>query len=201
MPGTVSTVSIGSDTFSVYALTASPNVDATTFWNGRIGTYADAWTAATADNQNRSLVMAVDWLDRATGPNLSGTKTVASQDLEWPRDGATCDGTAVADGTTPESIAEATFWLAGSLLSDSSQASSTGTGSNVKEAKAGSASVTFFTPTINTASDTRLPIVALDYVRCYLDGSGTSLGTGVATGTSCSSSFSANQFDLNNGYS
>jgi hypothetical protein len=198
---TVSTLTIGSDTFSVYALTANPNTDADTFWNGRLGANATAWTGASEDDQNRALVMAVDWLDRVTQTNLSGTKTVASQALNWPRDGATCDGTAVADGTTPDNIADATFWLGGLLLVDSAAGSGSGTGSNVKSVGAGSASVQFFTPTINSITDTRLPIVAMDYIRCYLDGAGTDRGVGVASGTGCSSSFSATQFDLNQGYS
>ncbi len=198
--GTVSTVTIGSDTFSVYALTADPVADATSFWNGRLGAEATAWTAATTANRQKALVMASDWIDRAVGANFSGAKTVSTQPREWPRDGATCRGVAVTDGTTPDAIAHATFWLAGRLLVDSTLASGTGTGSNIKQAVAGSASVTFLSPTIGSASDTRLPITAMDYLKCYFSGAGTAGAAGVATGTGCSSSFDEDDWKLDNGF-
>lgn len=198
--GTVATVTIGSDTFSVYALTASPAADATSFWNGRLGAEATAWGAATSDNRSRALVAATDWLDRAIGAKLSGTKTVSSQPLEFPRDGAFCNGTAITDGTTPDSVAKATFWLAGKLLVDASAANATGQGSNVKTAQAGTASVTFFAATLGTALDTRLPVTAMDYVKCLLSGAGTASAAGFASGVDCDSAFSSKDYTLDQGY-
>ena len=52
--GAVVTVTIGSDVFSVYALATDAVVEATTYHNGRIGTDATAWAAATSDNRKKS---------------------------------------------------------------------------------------------------------------------------------------------------
>lgn len=198
--GTVSTVTIGTDTFSVYALTADPVADANSFWNGRLGPDATAWGAATSDNKKRALVMASDWIDRALGELFSGEETVDGQPREWPRDGASYCGTTVPDGTTPDALALATFWLAGQLILNPALASGTGSGSNVKQAVAGSASVTFFQPTIGSTKDTRLPITAMDYLKCLLSGAGSSAAVGMASGVSGSSAFSPCDFQRSDGY-
>jgi len=199
--GTIATVTIGSDTFSVYALTANAVTDGDSFHNGRLGAGTTAWNAATTDDKGRSMVVASDWIDRAIGePNWSGTLTVATQDRAWPRDSATCNGTAVTDGTTPDDLAHATMWLAGEILADSSIAASSGQGSNVKKAEAGPAKVTFFRSTKNSSEDTRLPITAFDYLKCFLDGAGTS-SAGVAYGTSTTRAFDACDFQRDEGYS
>lgn len=198
--GLVSTVTIGTDVFSVYALTADPVADATSFWNGRLGADSAAWTAATSDNKKRALVMASDWIDRALGELFSGEKTVDSQPRAFPRDGASYCGVAVADGTTPDALAYATFWLAGQLLLDATLASGSGSGSNIKQAVAGSASVTFFQPTINSTKDTRLPITAMDYLKCLLSGAGSAAGVGMASGVDGSSAFSPCDFQRSDGY-
>lgn len=184
--GQISTVTIGSDSFSVYALTSDPVSDADSFWNLRIGTAATAWAAASADDKARCLVSAADWIDR--GMKFSGEKT-ASQPREWPRDGADCDGTAVTDGTTPDALALANFWLAGQIIVDTDAAASDGTGSNVKSAKAGSAKVEFFSAT----SGTRLPLTVVDYIGCYTGAS--SISGGTATGVSDSTAFDECDFN------
>jgi hypothetical protein len=184
--GTIATVTIGSDSFSVYALTANAVNDATAFHNGRLGAGTTAWNAATTDNRGRALVVASDWIDRALGTKFSGAKTVAGQARAWPRDGATCNGTAVTDGTTPDDLAHATFWLAGQILVDNAIAASTGQGSNIRRAQAGSATVSFFRPTIN-------------YLKCYFGGSAGAAG--VATGTSTTRYFDACDFRRDQGLS
>lgn len=199
--GAVVTVTIGTSNYDVYAWATDAVADATTFFNGLLGTGAAAWSAAATNDKKRALVMAADWLDRATGPLLSGSKTSSTQPREWPRDGASCNGEAVADGTTPDLIATAQFWLAGQLLLDPSLASGTGTGSNVKQAKAGSASVTFFQPTIGGTTDTRLPITAMDYVKCFFSGAGTAAGVGLASGVDGESAFGTCDFKRSEGFS
>lgn len=200
----IDTITIGADTFSVYALTASSAAaETTTFWNGRLGAEKTAWDAAVTagnDDELRALAAAADWMDRAL--IYSGTKTVATQAREWPRDGATngCTALAIADGTTPDDMFYAQAWLAGVILANNAASSSSGEGANIKQAKAGSASVTFFTPTTGTASDTRLPQVAHDYTKCYTD-AGTSSGIAgpTATGTSQTSSFCEDADEFNEG--
>lgn len=169
--GAIAIVTIDTINYSVYALTANAVTDATAFWTGRLGAAAAAWTAATADEKGQALIMASDWIDRAS--EWTGDRTVATQDRDWPRDGATnqCTGESITDGTVPDALASATFWLAGQLLVDPTIADSAGEGSNVKKAKAGSAEVEFFTRTSGSASDTRLPITAHDYLRCFLSSS------------------------------
>jgi hypothetical protein len=199
--GTVTTVTISGNTYYTYALTAGAAVtDGTTWHTGRLGAGSAAWATATADNRAKSLVSASEWIDRAVGTMFSGTPSSTSQSLEWPRDNATKSGEAVADGTTPDDIAYAAFWLAGQLLVDPNLASSTGTGSNVKEAKAGSALVRFFSSTVNTSQDTRLPITAMDFLKPYFSGAGTTYGAGVASGVTSASAFNAENFTRSEGF-
>jgi hypothetical protein len=199
--GQVASITIGANTFSVYAVTADPVADANGYFNGRIGADATAWAAGSTDSKKRALATAADWIDRACGGVFSGAKTVSSQAREWPRDGATDSGTALAAGATPNEVAYAEFWLAGQLFIDSSLASNSGTGSNVKIAKAGSASVTFFTPTIGTAADTRLPVTAMDYLKRFFGGASTVYAAGAASGVSTDSAFSPCNFTRSEGFS
>lgn len=195
--GTVATVTIGSDTFSVYGLTSDPVADFVSYWNGRLGTLASAVAAASSDNRKRALVMASDWEDRAV--TFSGAQVSSSQPRQWPRNGATCGSTAIADGTTPDNVAKAEFELAAILLVDSTQAATAGQGSNVKAVRAGPAGVDFFTPTIGGPLDTRLPTVANDLLKCTY-GSLTSIAN-AATGTDVEDGFDEDDFERNRGFS
>jgi len=197
----IDTVTIGSDSWSVYALVLTEAVaNTTTFWAGRLGAESTAWAAATADQQIQAVVMAADWIDRAL--LFTGDKTVAAQARAWPRDGATngCTETDITDGTTPDDIFYAQCWLAGAVLADNAAAASSGEGSNVKAVKAGSAGVTFFSPTTGTGTDTRLPQVAHDYTKCYTD-AGTSSGIAgpTASGTGQATSFGEDDDEWNEG--
>ncbi len=196
--GTIATVTISTDTFSVYALTSAAVTDANSYFNGQLGASSAAWTAATTDNKGRALAMASQFLDRAL--TFSGTKTVAAQPREWPRDGASECGVAITDGTTPDAMAYATFELAALLLIDSTVADSSGQGSNVKRAKAGSAEVEFFTSTIGSELDVRMPAKVWDYVRCLVDGAGSTIGIAFASGTDEESSFGTTDFDRCEGF-
>ena len=199
--GQVVVVTIGSNTFSVYSVSADPIADADSYFNGRVGSDTAAWAAASTDNKKRAQITAADWIDRAVGAQFSGQKTVTSQAREWPRDGAADSGTSLANGTTPDQLAYAQNWLAGQLLLDSSVATGSGTGSNIKEAKAGSASVKYFASTLNTSQDTRLPITAMDYLRRFFGGAGTVYAAGVASGVSNASAFGPCDFTRSEGFS
>lgn len=188
--GMIADVIIGADTFKVYALTAGAVVDASTYFNGQLGPNAVAWIAASADNRAKALVMAADWIDRAMRTRFTGTISVAGQPREWPRDGATCDGVPLPAASVPDKVALAEFWLAGALLVNAAQAAGTGTGSNIKMVKAGPAEVQFFTPTIGSSLDVRLPQPAMDYLLCLLK-SDTSALSGVVSGVSDTTVFSS----------
>jgi hypothetical protein len=197
--GQIATITVGTDTFSVYALTADPLADALSFWNLRLGTTATLWAAVgtTDDDRSRALALAAEWIDRAT--LFTGSKTDPTQPRAWPRTGASCNGTSIATDAVPDDIARAQFYLAGQILSNATVAESSGQGSNVKRAKAGSAEVEFFTPTIGGAADIRLPQVAQDFLVCYI---GASDGFGPSTsGDTSSSAFCDNDFTRSDGFS
>jgi hypothetical protein len=198
--GTIATVTIDTVDYSVYALSANAVTDADEYWGGRLGDAATAWDAASTDEKRKALVMASDWIDRSS--NWTGTVTVDGQPRDWPRDNATnqCTGESITSGTTPDALASAAFWLAGQVLVDSSIVDAAGQGSNVKKAKAGSAEVTFFTPTIGSASDIRLPTVAHDYLRCFLSSS-TSIIAPVGYGDDEDSFFDEDDYGLSEGLS
>lgn len=195
---TISTVTIGTDTVSVYNLDDgdTPAENLASFWNVRLGATATAVATASADDRNRALLAASDLLDRALA--FSGSPTVEGQDRAWPRDSASCDGSALEDGTTPDSVALATFWLAGNVIVNPTIADKASQGSNVKRVAAGSAEVEFFTPTIGGASDIRIPRTAFDYVRCLLGGR--TSAAGLASGTDCSSAFGSDDFERSEGF-
>lgn len=185
MVAIVSTLTIGGDTYSVYALTADPVADATSYLAARIGS---TWATATTLQKQQALVSAARMLDRAV--SWSGTKTDPAQPLQWPRDSAMddCTGEPVTDGTIPDAIAFGEFELADILFRDATVQDSAGTGSNIKRVAAGSASVEFFTPTIDSGADLRLPVPVNDLVGCFfatLDG----LGGSTAFGTDAESAF------------
>ncbi len=186
--GMTATVTIGADTFTVYSLTSDPVADATSYHNVRIGAKSTAFLALSSDDdKKRTLVSASSWVDRSQ--EFSGTKTSSSQPREWPRDGASCDGTSVTDGTTPDDIANATFWLAGAVSEDNNADEGEGTGSNVRSARAGTAKVEFF----SQKSGNRLPTTAHDLLACYNDRDHDSLG-GTATGITDTTAFDSDDF-------
>jgi len=190
------TITLAGISYDVYGLTSSPVVDADSYLNAKLG--ATTWAAASADDKARALVSAARWLDRVSA--FSGDKTSASQALEWPRDGAYCGTTAIADGTIPDAVAQAEFELAFILIGDSSAQDASGQGSNVKRVKAGSAEVEFFDATIGTFDDTRLPTAAHDLLKCLFSGASTNLGGGTAYGTDGDSSFTEEDYGRSGGY-
>lgn len=190
------TVTIAAVVYDVYGLTSDPVGDADDYLNAKLG--ATAWAAASADDRARAIVSAARWIDRVL--TFSGEKTVASQELEWPRDGAACSGTAIADGTIPDDVALAEFELAFILIGDATAQDASSQGSNVKSAKAGSAEVVFFGATIGTSDDTKLPSPAHDMLKCLTSGAGTNIGGGNAYGVDGSSSFDADDYGRSGGY-
>jgi hypothetical protein len=190
------TVTIAAIVYDVYGITSDPVGDADDYLNAKLG--ATTWAAASADDRARAIVSAARWIDRVS--TFSGTKTVAAQELEWPRDSATCGTTAIADGTIPDDVALAEFELAFILIGDATAQDASSQGSNVKRAKAGSAEVEFFNATTGTSSDTKLPDPAHDMLKCLLTGAGNSIAGGFSSGTDNDSDFCDTDFELNGGY-
>lgn len=194
----IATITIGAIDYSVYALTSDAVDDADNYLAAKIGS---TWSTATDLQKQQALISAARFMDRAVV--WTGEKTVAAQDREWPRDGAVdgCNGDeAVPDGTTPDEIALGEFELADLLFLDASIQAGTGTGSNVKKVKAGSAEVEFFTGTSGTSDETRLPTSVNDLVNCFIEGSAvtsTSFGT---DDDDADPGYEADDFDLSQGY-
>ena len=85
-------------------------------------------------------------------------------------------------------------------MNNSADASS-GEGSNVKSAKAGSAQVVFFRPTTGSGEDTRLPTVADDFTKCYTDaGTASGIAGPSITGTDQASGATACDDELSEGF-
>lgn len=198
------TITISAIVHNVYGLTSDPVQDADDYFGGRLG--AASWTAATTLTKQQAIISAARFMDRRG--NWTGVQTDAAtpQALDWPRDSATCSGTAVTDGTIPDNIAHGEFELALALIEDESiQDSSTSGGSNLKRAKAGSAEVEFFSPTLGrgaTVGETQFPTVVQELVGCYLEGaSGGGIGAPYVQGTTETSSFDdCDKFDVTQGY-
>ena len=78
--------------------------------------YASAWTAATADNKAVALVMASRLIDAEY--QFGGTRAVASQALQWPREDCPDPdaGDMVAETMVPKAVVEAACELARELL-------------------------------------------------------------------------------------
>ena len=191
--GTVATVSIAGNTYSVYGLTSNPVADADAHFGAQLG--ADNWAAAPTDTKRKALVTAARWLDRLA---WKGTPSVGGQPLAWPRDDADCNGTPIANGTVPDAIARGEFELALLLLGDSSLVENASTGSNVKRVKAGSVELENFAPTLGRSTDAPLPTVPFQLVRCMLAGAGSAaLVSADAFGVTDGSAFSPDDFGLN----
>lgn len=161
----VASVTIGSTAYPVYGLTSAPVTDADTYFAAAIA--GAPWSSVSTTVKQQALVSAARMMDRRA--TFTGTRTVASQDLAWPRDSATKCGEAVTDGTVPDDIALAQFELALALINNASIANSATTGQNIKSAKAGSAAVEFFLPTVGTSLATQFPQPVHELLRCYLD--------------------------------
>ena len=78
--------------------------------------YASAWTAASADQKAVALVMASRLI--GTEYRFAGTRAVATQSLQWPREDCPDPdtGEAVPENSVPKPVVEATCELARELL-------------------------------------------------------------------------------------
>lgn len=172
----VDTIVLGGQAFTIYGTL----LGAKAHFAARIG--GEAWQTATSDIQKRSLVSAANLLnsfeDAAGLPSWTGTRTLSTQPLAWPRDGATCSDDAVPDGTTPAGVVIASYETAFAFVANADFSNQTSTGSLLKRAKAGSAEVEFFRSSIGSGSGQDLPLPQSIYrnISCLLSG-----GAGIST--------------------
>ena len=181
---TITTIAIGGNSYISYA--SVPEADAYLAVDPVRGA---TWAGLTTDQKGANLVAATNRLDLL---DYSGTKVVATQANDWPRENAFCNGVAVTDTDVPLEIQNATILIAGSIALDASQADAGTSGSNIKRVEAGSAVVEFFRPTIPGLA--LQDETAFQLVRCLLasavgqTGLGNSLVSGT-TGVNASSAF------------
>lgn len=142
-------VTVGSDTYSVYGTLAAAN----SYWNGRLGSVADAWSAATSDKRKRGLNSASLLIDRQ--------QYIEDADTRGERDAIT-------------EIVQASYEIAGQLVLDPEFFNKLSSGNNVKRVSpGGGVEVEFFVSTQETAA--LFPPNIQDLIGPYLLGQ-TSIG-------------------------
>ncbi|MBL4904288.1 MAG: hypothetical protein JKY62_16820 [Desulfocapsa sp.] len=180
------------------ALTVGSNsygsrTEANTYFGDSIN--SDIWTAFSNTKKDQGLVEATRLLEREL---WQGTKEVALQDLHFPATGVTdCAGVAVDPADTLETAKVGQFEYALALLNKPSLLNSTdATGTNLKQAGAGSAKVIFFKP----KKGSKYPLQVLSVMKCYFAGSDGGTGM-VSSGTGDSTSFDdCNSYDVTQGF-
>lgn len=168
---TLTTLTIGANDYQSYASLAEADA-----FLAVDPTRSAAWAALTDDQKRGNLVAATRRLDLLS---FSGEKTDPAQTTQWPRTGATCRDTEIADDAIPPELQNATALLAGSITLSAATANAGTSGSNIKRAGAGSAAVEFFRPTEGVALQ---DATAFALIKCLIAGS-SGLGAGLASGT------------------
>lgn len=154
------------------------------------------WDGADAPTKDKALISATRYLDRQ---RWQGTKTVSTQNLEWPRSGVTCNGDPVDSDEVPDEIKESQYEMAQILIQDPTSGNNLNTGSNTKRAKAGSAEVEFFRPT----SGTIMPDIVHQISSCLLGGSvpdSSGVGPGGYSSGGCDGSSFDTDYDRTRGF-
>ena len=146
-------------------------------------TRGTAWAALSDEQRGTNLVAATRRLDLL---DYSGEKVSPTQETQWPRNNATCDGNPVTNTDVPLELQNATILKAGSITLDSSQSNAGTSGSNISRVRAGSAQVEFFRPTAGAAVQDE---TVFQLVSCLLAGAATGAGFGCASGTDGVTSF------------
>lgn len=136
------TVTIDAVSYDVYDSTA----DVGQFLNAD-PRFATLWSAASADNKSRAMVIATRFLESLP---WAGSKTSSSQDLEWPRSGLIdWYGEAVATDAIPTDVLDAFAILSGMVIRDNEALSAVANSGNIKAVAAGLSNVKFFQPQKN----------------------------------------------------
>ncbi len=161
------TVTIGSDTFSIYGARS----DADTYINGAFGPAATKWRAISVDDdKDRTLVQAARFLDTLGLVDTSGV--------------------AIAYTTTEADIHAAQAELAMMLASDPTVLDGVDAGSNIRVLDADGTKIEFFRPTSAAAGTaTRLPPIVQRLLGPFLPSTDLVVVGGASFGTCQESSF------------
>lgn len=172
MSATYNVVTIGSNSYDVYADQATADIYL------EAESSATAWRAALDDIKGRALVSATRLLDRQS---WQGEKAEAAQELAWPRSGITD----VDETVIPQAIIDATCELASAIVGGYDAANKSSTASDTKRQKAGSVEIEYFR---SFEDGTRLPLPVHELISKWLLGA-TGITTSIATGTDGCSEF------------
>lgn len=171
---TLTTLTLGANNYISYASVAEADA-----YLAADPVRGATWAGLTNDQKIINLVASTRRMDLL---DYSGTKVSATQEREWPRTGATCDGTPVTDTDVPIQLQDATILNAGSIAIDPTNANQGSSGSNVKRVQAGTAQVEFFQPTTQTSGTALQDDTAFEVVRCLLAGNGATASDGSVLG-------------------
>ena len=171
----ITTITIGGLNYTSYASLVEANA-----YLAVDPTRAATWNGLTDDQKGTNLVAATRRLDLL---DYSGEKVSATQENQWPRNNALCNGDPVTSTDVPIEIENATILVAGSIALDSAQSNAGTSGSNIKRVEAGTAVVEFFRPTIPGLA--LQDETAFRLVQCLLESAvgQTGLSGGLASGT------------------
>lgn len=188
---TITTIVIGGNNYTAYASVAEADA-----YLAVDPTRSAAWALLSDDQKGANLVAATRRLDLL---DFSGEKVSGTQETQWPRNNATCNGDPVPSDGVPLELQNATALKAGSITIDATQANAGTSGSNIARVQAGSAEVEFFRPTIPGAALQDETVFQL--INCLLAGAGSGAGFGCASGTDGTSIFGDADFPgLSEGY-
>lgn len=175
------TLTISNNDYSVYGDLAGREVYFAASLRG------DLYTAASADQQNKAHVTATRMLDRQS---WFGSKSEDDQANAFPRSGLSYpDGTTVDSASVPVEIIRGTYELILSLLGDENVETSSGEEAQVKQVKAGTASVEFFEKSAEAEAQSAalvLPKTVQDLVTPFLRASSSAarpIGVGSVSGS------------------
>ncbi len=154
-----------------YEIMGTDLAEVDAYIKGSVGAGSDAWAVLVAaeddDGRAKLVVAATRYLYRQ---KWQGTATVSTQKTAFPRDGVVDpDGTALADGATPQNLVFAEAEMAAIFAADASVAAAADSGSNIQSLNAGPVSISYFRPTIGAdAGATKMPVTIMDLVAGYL---------------------------------
>lgn len=164
----VSSLSIGSNSYPVYATVAVADA-----YLGADPVLGPVWEALTTDAKGRYIVLATRRMDVV---NWRGDKTESDQVTQWPRTGVT----GVEDDELPLALQQACCQLAGEAANGVDLANYTSSAGKEKSIKAGSVSVENFRDF--SAAPLPLPPAAWRLMTPYVNG-GSAVGGFVSYGT------------------
>lgn len=179
----MATVTINTIDYEIYGT----SVGLDEYINAELSSRVSAINALSADDKNKTLVMATRWIDRKS---WAGSKTSGVQELDWPRTGVSYrDGTEVDSGTVPPEIIQATYELAIFIARNPQALENRKTGvSNTQRLKADTVEIWYHSPVFSSDVGD-FPDLISELISQFLDSKTTISSGGSSYGTEHTSSY------------